>query len=186
VSRGKSARSRQNHIAYRRQHGRQGSHPHTSSSILPPTLVSLARKPLPNTYLFNEALHSRHALDESELAAWDEDPPYVLEPVPEDTASERQCTQRLVEVMHGRRLREADEREKAVLCRYLDLPPSEVELDVFERMFAALREWERLETLVEGLRGGTRDTEMAHHLLQWRAREAFALHVKYMELSHKT
>lgn len=187
-SRGKSARRRQNHTAYKRKHGRQGSQSHTtptssSSSILLPKLVALAHKSLPNTYLFNKALRSDNMLDESELAIWDADPPYILSPAPENTASEQQFTQRLVEVMHGRRLRQAREYEKATAHRYQGLSPLEVELDVFGAMITALKEWEKLEVLVGGLREGTREVVMAHHLLQWRAREAYALHVNYMELT---
>lgn len=68
--------------------------------------------------------------------------------------------------------------------RHRELSQSDIELDVFGAMFTALGEWERLGGLVEGLRGDTRDVTMAKHLLQWRAREAYALHVKYMELTH--
>jgi hypothetical protein len=87
--------------------------PVTSHSGLPPALVASTLADLPTTsYLFKQALQSAENLDESDLGCWDGGPPFVPQPMITDAASEASFTERLVEVMHGRRLRQLIEQDQ--------------------------------------------------------------------------
>ncbi|KAG0701324.1 hypothetical protein DFH29DRAFT_927287 [Suillus ampliporus] len=74
------------------------------SNTLPSTILALATLPLPNSFLFHQALSGSPLIDESDLPQWDKPPPYDSPPPP-DTPDEAQFTRNLVDVMHGRRLR---------------------------------------------------------------------------------
>ncbi|RDX43385.1 hypothetical protein OH76DRAFT_1323626, partial [Lentinus brumalis] len=65
--------------------------------------VALAQLPLSSSRLFVEALESADALDESDLGVWNSRPPYHTLPTHQENDTERRFTERLVEVMHGKR-----------------------------------------------------------------------------------
>ncbi|OAX32651.1 hypothetical protein K503DRAFT_661822, partial [Rhizopogon vinicolor AM-OR11-026] len=66
--------------------------------------IKFAMLPLPDSYLFHEALAGSDLVDESDLPHWDKAPPYDL-PIPPNTVEEVQFTQNLLYVMHGQQLR---------------------------------------------------------------------------------
>jgi hypothetical protein len=81
-------------------------------------LLPLASLPLPKeARLFQEALRSADNLDESDLGRWDVDPPLDLNSGVE-SISESRYMARLTEVMHGRRLRQQQERDKERLTQW--------------------------------------------------------------------
>ncbi|KAH7903391.1 hypothetical protein BJ138DRAFT_1168197 [Hygrophoropsis aurantiaca] len=195
--RGKATRKVQNACTYAKRCGRQyASQPsspsatpqHTASEAasvslpcFPSTLIALARAPYPDTHLFHEALRSADAVDESDLSQWDADPPYHY-PVPLDTPAEARFTANIVDVMHGRRLRQErcarmdrakvwGEEGKAQLCAILK--------DEIIKQFA---QWEALEAKINELDKSVceRHMVMARHLLQWKAR---ALYCRRQEFS---
>jgi hypothetical protein len=112
----------QRYNAYWKAHGRQGTSGkggHTQRRRLshyphiPEALVSAALQPLPtDSALFKDAARSADLLDETGLDKWDTGPPYATG-TPSDTPGERAFTQRLIEVMHGRRLRMQKEEEQS-------------------------------------------------------------------------
>jgi hypothetical protein len=104
--RGRVARSRQNRAAYKKMQGRQGSAP----LYIPRQPLGMATEPLPSSYLFREALRSPDALDESGLNHWDNAPPYAP-PQTKGSDDSDQYMANLIDVMHGRRLRQARQWE---------------------------------------------------------------------------
>jgi hypothetical protein len=169
------SRTIQNRAAYRRLHGRQGSSP--LPSTLPTRLVSQAEQPLPvSATLFLEALASCDNLDESELDQWDSPPPYHPSVDPTDTPSEMHYTDRLIEVMHGRRLRQQREMDQR-RARMLQKVPRERGCEQIKHdLKVALCEWNHLDEYLHTYRAGDREVKMAKHLLHWRAR--LVLHLK--------
>jgi hypothetical protein len=189
INRGKATRSTQNRVAYRRKHSRRGltiasinvkSSAHAIPerfSDLPSPLISLALLALPNTYLFHEAFHSADNLDESDLAQWDSDPPYPGSP---DTPLEAAFTEKLVDVMHGRRLRELGiQREKHKRDRMDAGSQVEVQREILREIGVALKEWRNLSDFLETYQAGPREMQMSQHRLQWHAR---LIHTLYEEL----
>jgi hypothetical protein len=180
--------SAQNRALYRTLHRRQGSSTtqalsqklHTPTP-LPPRLVSQALFPLPDAtaYLFAQALQSPENLDESELGQWDNDLPYlsasshVL-----DSQSERRFTDKLVEVMHGRRLRQERERNTQLAA----LPSSERVEAIRKELLSARVHWESLDKYLPNYLAGDRERRMAEHLLHWCARTALRLHERLQKL----
>ncbi|KAI0694312.1 hypothetical protein C8T65DRAFT_559435, partial [Cerioporus squamosus] len=63
--------------------------------------VALAQRPLSSSRLFDQALESVDALDESDLVVWDSRPPYYTLPAHQENDAERRFTERMVQVMHG-------------------------------------------------------------------------------------
>jgi hypothetical protein len=178
---GKAMRSLQNQAAYRRRHGRRrlSSTKEAGSPAvfpqLPAALISLALLPLPNTYLFLEAYKSADNLDESDLGQWDLDPPYDLLRVPEDTPSEERFTVNLVDVMHGRRLRQEEEEKD----RWNNQRGPNVRENILQEIGPALERWQSLARYLKTYQATSREVRMAEHLLQWRARK---IHWLYKEL----
>jgi hypothetical protein len=178
---GKARRSLQNRVAYKRKNGRQGAGPSNASDVLCPSLVALALMPLPDTHLFHEALCSTDELDEAGLGVWDLEPPYALLSISKWGVAE---SEKLVEVMHGRRLRMQREHEKQRDQLYGHVP-SVLKMEIYGDMVAALRRWEAAERVVEGgisesSEGGLQAFRMAQHYLQWQARTVYMLYDKYI------
>jgi hypothetical protein len=189
IDRGKAARSTQNQVAYRRKHGRRGltiasinfdSSAHAIPELfsnLPSPLISLALLPLPNTYLFQEALRSPDNIDESDLAQWDVDPPYTPSP---DTPFEAVFTEKLVDVMHGKRLRELQEHEEKRKRKRLGAGSHiDIHNEIWREIGCVLKEWQALAAYLETYRAGWREICMTQHRLQWHAR---LIHSLYREL----
>lgn len=155
-----------NHIAYRKRHSRRCP----SLTGYPPELPSLAALPLPEASpLFQQALESADNLDESDFDQWDEDPPYPHQPYVE-TPAEKRFTSRLLEVMHGRRLRQMVERNMARRQEYLTQSTRAWLKGLRREREDALDAYKRLSAFLPGYHAGPRELAMAEHLLQWRAR----------------
>ena len=153
--------------------------PHTAH--LQPEILELASKPLKPSRLFYEALQSAEALDESGLGVWEKPPPYCTLTPESETPHENRYTESIVQVMHGKRLRET----RAAGRTRRDL----VEAGGVETVLGALRDE------VEGLtsycmagtvsvqsRQSTRDGRMAEHYLEWAAKRLVSHHHEVLAL----
>lgn len=142
---------------------------------LPSDLLKQALQPLPeHTYLFQEALASADNLDETDLQQWDLGPPYVHN-TPSDSVTEMRYTERLLEVMHGRRLRQQQEREqeRKVLCGEKSVELREIlELE----LTAAWEEWKVGKEFIVDYEGGAQEMTMAQLWVQWLARTVYYFH----------
>jgi hypothetical protein len=108
-------------------------------------------------------------LDESGLDEWDGGPPYVTGP-PSDTPQEIRFTERLTEVVHGRRVRL--QKEADLGWQQLPLSDLKILLDV------AVDEWEVGRQFVSEYKDGHRERVMATLWLQWVARRAYELYTE--------
>lgn len=157
---GKALVKAQRYKAYHIAHGRQGS---STPRQLPRSLLIDAKKPLPeDSYLFRQATQSTQLLDETGLDVWDTGPPYPTGP-PSGTPRELAHTKRLVEVMHGRRVRMQREREAK------EAGMSQQSLK--ERGDTALEAWHAASAFMEYYDDGHRELTMARLWVQWLARE---------------
>jgi hypothetical protein len=111
-------------------------------------------------------------LDETGLDDWDGGPPYVTGP-PSDTPREVQFTERMKEVVHGRRVRL--QKDEEVVWQQLAVS------DLTVLLYAAIDEWEVGRRFVTEYEDGHRECAMAEVWLQWVARRAYDLH---SEISH--
>lgn len=144
---------------------------------MPKDLVTLAIQELPiHSTFFRAASKSAQLLDETGLDEWDGGPPYVTGP-PSDTPQEVRFTERLKEVVHGRRVRLRKEEE--VVWQQLSISELRVLLD------AAVDEWEVGRRFLTEYKDGHREHIMAELWLQWVARRAYDLHseISYYHLS---
>lgn len=106
-------------------------------------------------------------LDETGLDDWDGGPPYASGP-PSDTPRELQFTERLKEVVHGRRVRL--QRDEEVVWQQLTMSDLKVLFN------AAIDEWEVGHRFLAVYTDGHRERVMAEVWLQWVARRAYDLH----------
>lgn len=114
--RGRSARNTSQRSAYHKRNSRKGPS-YIPIPSLPQDLVDLALKALPTSDLFVSAFRDDGSVDESGLDQWDLAPPYPTS----QTSFTITYTSNLVDVVHGRRLRnvlkEGKERMDAYLSR---------------------------------------------------------------------
>jgi hypothetical protein len=182
----KSLRRAQNARAYAKTHCRRTrTHapttniPHCVFASLPASLVVLAATPLPNTFLFHQALEDPDAIDESDLPQWDAWPPYPYNP-PSDTPAESRFTKSLEEVMHGRNLRLEREARAQRASRFNagETAPTVLINEIREILETLVRNWIALQDVVVSLPVNTceRHRVMAALLLHWQARTAHVLH----------
>jgi hypothetical protein len=125
-------------------------------------------KPLhEGSHLFRQATQSTQLLDETGLELWDTGPPYPAG-APSSTPREIVHTKRLVEVMHGRRVRMqgAHEVEEAGMSQQV----------LKDRSEAALEEWRVAVTFMESYNNSHCELAMARLWLQWLAWEALNYH----------
>lgn len=156
--------SAKRYITYWRKNGRQGS----SYLYLPKDLVALALQELPiHSKFFRDASKSAHLLDETGMDNWDGGPPYMTGP-PSDTPRELQFTERLKEVVHGRRVRL--QKDEEVVWQQLTI------LDLTALFHAAIEEWEVGRRFLTEYQDEHRERTMAELWLQWVARRAYHLH----------
>jgi hypothetical protein len=124
-------------------------------------------EPLPEaSALFREASESAENLDETGLEIWDTGPPYPLGPS-SDSQKEKDFTERLVEVMHGRRLR--IQREQCA-----QRPTAGIEV-LMEDLEHTVTEWDLGRRFMEVYDDGHRELAMARLWRQWLAREAYRI-----------
>jgi hypothetical protein len=167
ISSSKTLISIQRHAAYWRTHGRQGSSQQTCLN-LPKDLVALALQELPiHSTFFRDASKSAQMLDETGLDDWDSGPPYATGP-PSDTPREVQFTERLKEVVHGRRVRL--QKDEEVVWQRLTAS------DLTVLLHAAIDEWEIGYQFLAEYEDGDRERALAEVWLQWVARRAYHLH----------
>jgi hypothetical protein len=125
--------------------------------------------PDPTSYFFAQAHSSAENLDESDLGKWDSEPPYPATLVAMDPPGEV-YTQRLIEVMHGRRLRQQGECDQARNEQCVGMSSEKRREVIACELKTALEQWRRLDGLLSEYRGSDREVLMANHLLQWQAR----------------
>lgn len=165
VSSSKALISTQRYVAYWRNHGRQGS---SQRNYLPKDLVALALQELPiHSTFFQDASKSAEMLDETGMDDWDGGPPYVTGP-PSGTPREVQFTERMKEVVHGRRVRL--QKDEEIVWQQLTVS------DLTVLLHAAIDEWEVGRLFLTGYEDGHRERAMAEVWLQWVARRAYNLH----------
>ncbi len=146
---------------------------------IPAHLVALAQLPLSSSRLFVEALESADALDESDLGVWNSRPPYHTLPAHQENDTERRFTERLVEVMHGKRFRElrADGEDRV---RRMDTVGLQEMVEGLEERVAELLVVcydDAPEAIASAkLPGSSRDMCMARHHYGWSARRLWCLH----------
>jgi hypothetical protein len=126
----------------------------------------MAKISFPNTPIFQEAFRSADAMDESELPPYELDPPYMPPSYPTDTNREQDYTDKMVEVLHGRLMRERQTFEDH---RMRSLSREGLRREREQEFVTLLGKWKALNTYLEGYQAGQREMKMALHLLQWRA-----------------
>jgi hypothetical protein len=183
------------HAAYWREHGRRGP---SETSLVPPSsrssspgisdttvpgpplpidLIEKALLPLPESAtLFQEALRSPDNLDESDLWRWESGPPYVVESKSTATPSELHYTGRLVEVVHGVRLREQQKTDIVRRNEYLQRNRTAALKDLSLQVTAMLEEWKRLTLFMQDYAASAREMTMAEIHLQWQARTIYHIY----------
>ncbi|KAJ7080174.1 hypothetical protein B0H15DRAFT_953665 [Mycena belliarum] len=160
-------------------------------SILPdvptptPRMVELHGQALPvEEPLFQEALRSPDALDESDLPRWKHEPPFVEDEETTDPFSPAYLafTKLLAVVLHGVRLREQNARD-VQLCEAVETKGRDaVVAQLQEEVTALWGSWERVDTLLRARKyhpyHQSREYTMFEHYLQWLARTIF--HLTYL------
>lgn len=144
---------------------------------LPKRLLELAQKPLPISDLFNLSVNDADALDESDLPVWDHPPPYTSLPPPA-TADEDRFTENIVDVMHGRRLRQSRKKEKERMDRCMRSDVEDVRQMLKHLLQADRDAWVEANVLVESFVGCERHRLMAENYLQWSARCVHGLSIE--------
>ncbi|KAJ7739075.1 hypothetical protein DFH07DRAFT_778868 [Mycena maculata] len=163
----------------------------TLPNLRPPTqqMIDLYSQALPlGAPLFKAALRSPDALDESELARWKKEPPFVEDEDPTDPSSPAYMsfTKSLVDVLHGVRLREQNARD-AELREAVETKGREFVMQELQREVAVMWScWERMEVFMGERRyhpyHQSREFTMLEHYVQWLARTIFHLtHLKFLE-----
>ncbi|KAF4603094.1 hypothetical protein EYR38_001669 [Pleurotus pulmonarius] len=160
--------------SYLKLHSRKGT-PYINKAAavqsLPPTLIALAAQPLPTSKLFLEASQSADNLDESEIAGFDGDPPYVIaQPSPNDAA----YIEKMVDVMSGRRAR----HERDTTTETDSMSSQCIERALIDE----LRDWTALATFLQSYEADPCHTAMARNRLWWRARTVNNLFVAALEV----
>lgn len=139
---------------------------------LPIRLTELAAHLLPTSELYEQALRSSDALDESEVALFDGDPPYVLAPHDEaDSEAEASYTLKMVDVASGRRARleMAYQEEVGTRADTFDSPSGFGQF-IEQELMKELNDWKGLAEALGTYTASRRHVAMAHVQLEWRAR----------------
>ncbi|KAJ7235175.1 hypothetical protein B0H12DRAFT_1238852 [Mycena haematopus] len=165
----------------RPEHRRKGPlrPPNTLPQLPTPTarMVELSNQALPiGSRLFEEALRSSDAVDESDLGRWKAAPPFVEDDDTMDpySAGYLAFTKSLADVLHGVRLREQNEKDselrQAVLTKGRDLVIRGLQDEVAETWIC----WGKADELLGGCKyhpfHHSREHTMLLHHIQWLAR----------------
>lgn len=152
-------------------------------------MVELYNEALPlGAPLFKEALRSPDALDESDLARWKKEPPFVEDEDTTDPYSPAYLafTKSLAEVLHGVRLREQNAHDVRLREAVLTKGRGSV-MDKLQQEVATMWScWERMEALLGERRYDpyhqSREFTMLEHYVRWLARTIIHLtHLKFLE-----
>src|ERR1700733_10307696 len=137
----------------------------------------MALLPLPeSTFLFQEAPISPDNLDESDLWRWEGGPPYVVESKSTSTPSELHYTERLIEVVHGVRLREQRKADMVRRNEFLKKNRAVALEGLSVEITAMLEDWNILILFMQDYAAGARELTMAHIYLQWQARTIYHMY----------
>ncbi|KAJ7202986.1 hypothetical protein B0H12DRAFT_1243871 [Mycena haematopus] len=145
--------------------------------------------PLPDHEpLFQEALRSPDALDESDLARWKKEPPFVEDEDSTDpyTSDYFAFTKSLITVLHGVRLREQRIRDAQRRAEFLDKGWKVALPELREEVRRLLERWEIVTRLSHEQHyhpyHDSREYAMLEHYLQWLARTIYSLYyLKFLE-----
>ncbi|KAJ8474910.1 hypothetical protein ONZ45_g15792 [Pleurotus djamor] len=137
--------------------------------VLPETLIMLANQTLPTTYLFREAERSEDLLDETEVALYDDDPPYAIETKKYDGDYEA-YTSKMIEVMGGRRSRQHRQVKAFLEQQRIKMSPAAFQRRVESELGQEMLLWHRLRAFCEEHVDELRHKEMALNKLEWRSR----------------
>ncbi|KAJ7239175.1 hypothetical protein B0H12DRAFT_1237627 [Mycena haematopus] len=189
---GQSARAASRRPQHRRKGGKASPPPSGTLPELPPPterMLELHNEPLPlDAQLFKQALSSPEALDESDLARWKKEPPFVED---EDTSNPYSSSylafnKSLVEVLHGVRLREQNvwdiQLREDVSTKGRGFVIHGLQQEVAEMW----KRWERVEQLLDERKyhpyHQSREYAMLEHYIQWLARTIYHLYyLKFLE-----
>ncbi|KAJ7801138.1 hypothetical protein B0H14DRAFT_2615648 [Mycena olivaceomarginata] len=165
--------------------------PSTLPDVPTPTqrMVELYRQALPSDEpLFKEALRSPDAVDESDLARWKEEPPFVEDEDATDpySAAYLSFTKSLAAVLHGVRLREQNAEDIQLREAVYTKGRGVVMHQLQQTVTTLWSRWARVETLLgEGKYHPyhqSREYTMLEHYVQWLARTIFHLtYLKFLE-----
>jgi hypothetical protein len=145
---------------------------------LPTELISQALMPLPESAtLFQEALRGSDSLDESDLGIWKDRPPYKVDS-DITSAPELYYTERLVEVLHGVRLREQRAQDVARRCKFSQGGCGGASERLGLNVVDMVEEWNTTRLFLQSYSAGAREMTMAHFYLQWQARTTY--HVAHL------
>jgi hypothetical protein len=152
-------------------------------------MLELYEQALPHgARLFQEALRSPDALDESELARWKEEPPFVEDSDSMDPYSPAYLafTKSLAEVLHGVRLREQNVRDIELREGMQTKGRRFVMRGLHPEICGMWIQWERAERMLSEQKYNpyhqSREHTMLEHHVQWLARTICHLsHFKFLE-----
>ncbi|KAF7976361.1 hypothetical protein HWV62_6915 [Athelia sp. TMB] len=176
MARGKATRNEAQRRAYHKRTSRKGPSNTAHLPPIPQTLVDLAAKPLPSSDLFRSALLDTGLVDESQLDQWDLTPPYPISPSQQFSTL---YVTNLIDVMHGRRLREYRRDETRRIARFHTSHLRTFRKSVSDLLAVEVEVWNQVQHWREGAGGldeGGVHSIMANHFLQWTARRAKSLH----------
>jgi hypothetical protein len=122
-------------------------------------------------------------LDESDFGRWDVRPPFEPQPWVTDAASEERFTDSVVEVMHGRRLRQQREQDRVRVAESWGKATAEIVKGLRKEIADGLVEWQAVGAFLPGYVAGSRELQMAEHYVMWQAQKV--LHLQNM-LDHIT
>jgi hypothetical protein len=150
-----------------------------SVPYLNPELTAQALQPLPESaHLFQEALRGPDILDESELGVWKDGPPYAIDCTETGSARELHFTERLVEVVHGVRLRGQREDDQVRRLEFMKRDRKEALGALAVEVAEMVDGWDAMRLFVRDYHAGPRALTMAQVHLRWQARTIY--HVAHL------
>ncbi|KAJ7142116.1 hypothetical protein C8R43DRAFT_1131103 [Mycena crocata] len=171
-----------------RKHGLHAPKSIPGLAPLPSFIHALCAEPLPeHEPLFQQALASADALDESDLPRWKTEPPFVEDDDNDDPHSDNytRFTKSLASVLHGVRMREQNVRD-ALRCAAFKAEGWRAGIDALRmEVVQLLSDWTRVVDLdVYHRYHHPREWEMHRHYIQWQARTIYHLyHLKFLDES---
>jgi hypothetical protein len=138
--------------------------------LLPHSIIAWAALPLPDSFLFHQALVGSDLIDESDLSQWNKAPPYNSPP-PLNSPEEARFTQNLAAVMHGQhcRLEKASRVRRARMFHMGEVSVIQRELHAAKTIL--MENWDELHTYVSHMEGCERHKVMAECYVHRRARD---------------
>lgn len=140
---------------------------------LPAIILHHALKPLPNTDLFRQAVCSANALEESEVALWEGDPPYSVKVTEGEEAMDVRYTLLMIDVLNGRRYRTRQARfvQFAQELDHGDL--NAFILEHIEDLEMYVDRWNTLKDLTIPEGAADRAAMMGRSAIEWCAKDVY-------------